>query len=113
MGKMVEQSCCDRQSFVRLTAEGDPLTDPGKAGGVEFTLGTCANCGRYLVHCWVASGVAQGHEVVDRAFVEKLRAASYIRPPWRPGTLPELSEREKILAAWWNDEIEGSGRRRG
>ncbi len=81
--------CCDKQSFVRLTPDSDPLTDPGSAEGVEFTIGTCANCGRYLVHCWVGGGVSQGCEVVDPAFVERLRTASD-------------AERKVLLAAWWD-----------
>jgi hypothetical protein len=100
------KECCDTQSFVRLTPDGDSLTDPGKAEGVEFTIGTCANCGSYLISCWVGGGIAHGYGVIDQAFVERLRAASAVRPPRPPGAVPQHSEREDMLARWWNDELE-------
>jgi hypothetical protein len=82
--------CCDKMSFQRLTQDLSPLADPGKAEGVEFTLGTCKNCQRLLMHCWVASGVSEGYEIVDSRFVEQLRAAS------------DRQSRKKLLADWWN-----------
>src|SRR5437016_2602087 len=67
-------SCGHYNSFKRLTEEGSPITDPCKIEGVEFTLGTCTECGQYLMHCWVGSGIASAEVTVDSAFVDELKA---------------------------------------
>jgi len=77
-------------SFQRLTQEMSPLADPGKADGVEFTLGTCANCKQHLMHCWVVAAASEGYEIVENSFAEKLCTTS------------DHQSRKELLADWWN-----------
>jgi hypothetical protein len=91
---MNNSSCCRQMSFKRLD---EPLADPGKAESVEFTLGSCTHCKQFLMHCWVAGGVGQGYEVVDKSFVDQLRL------------ITDYPSREKMLADWWNS-LESHGR---
>lgn len=80
--------CCESLEFQRRS--NPPGADIGHAEGVEFTLGSCRSCKRILIHCWVAGGYAEGYEVVDQAFVDRLSG------PTNPGA------RKQLLADWWN-----------
>jgi hypothetical protein len=79
-------SCCSERVFER---HADPdIADIGKAGGVEYTVGRCRNCGAVLIHCW-AGGVVEGYQVVSQALIDHFTTAD-----------PAL--RNVLLAEWFN-----------
>lgn len=79
-------SCCSKQLFERHP--NPEIADIGKAGGTEFTVGRCKNCGAVLVHCWVGS-VVGCIEIVSQDLIDSFLAAA-----------PE--PRKKLLGAWFN-----------
>jgi hypothetical protein len=89
-------ACCDKMSFQRLN---EPFADPGKAEGVEFTIGNCTNCKRFLVHCWVGGGISEGYRSSNRARVGFYESGR-IRHPTRKqadGGALDLQRRETKL----------------
>ena len=78
--------CCSEQVF---ETHSDPaLADIGKAEGVEYTVGSCRNCGALLMNCWVG-GVVGADIVVSEALIDRFMAAN-----------PQ--ERKVLLSDWFD-----------
>lgn len=78
--------CCSDQRF---EAHSDPdLADIGKAKGVEYTVGSCKNCGALLMNCW-AGGVVGADILVSEALINRFMAA-------------DPKERKVLLSEWFD-----------